>query len=258
MNNKHLILATLRIILCLFPTHSAFADSWLLTQSVRVTTPLALYQNATADGSIQAVNGINTDTISAGSTQNLDIGSNTLLLRQKAGAESSTQAINWMQAQMIEGARQDITVIGNLRSVELDQTGTIGDSNTQAINAAFTPVDGSIQQLSQEVSTTAISLSMLQAGGAHNLQSANLIESGQLSAAGSDVIQAINIGVANIQQDSTSDSIQAANALITLEDGSGGAIRQEFSGIILNPLSFLSQNNVDSSSQALNYAGERL
>jgi len=233
------------------------ADSWQIMQEVDVSNVGAdttLRQtNSSDNNSVQTLNNINLNTsystINTGSNQTVKLGGNTLTLTQDAGTSKSKQAVNRAVAKTVTDLTQVLEASAG--DIRLNQTGSAGNDNTQAINEVNAD---SINRLRQKIVAPNGSLVSNQNNVEKNIQASNLITVGRsLSANG--VEQKILIKEATFNQQSSSQTFQAGNALL-MGDGSGvtgGGITQNFTvnGGALN----LNQNQASGAYQSVNYSG---
>lgn len=252
---KHrLTLGAISLVPCL--SMNVQADSWSITQDFTNGngSPSLEQTGGTSANSVQTINHINLDTnsgtLATGSSQIAKIGdANNLELIQTSGTENSTQAVNRISAHDIEGASQSLTFGNGAIVLTLKQNGAaaIGNGNTQAVNEAI--ATGVIDELSQTVSASNVDLNLLQKGAEENTQALNLIRADTLSTGADDVTQVVVLDEVYLSQANTTGSLQSVNALISQGVGTGGALKQSFTGEI----SQMDQDQVTDSTQTINH-----
>ena len=259
MNHPHLSAGLLGV--CLLTSIPAYADSWVVTQTVHVTNAVTMNQTNASD-SKQAMNAVNlgnstlnnssqTVTASNGVTMNqtdasgskqamnmvlstgtvsntsqtVNMNSKALTLKQSGSTSNSHQAANMMQATTIEGnSSQSVTGISDL-TLEATDSG-----NVQAVNmASATDMGG----LSQTVSASG-DVKFKLASCTNCYQAGNYMNTDNITASMSQTFTGGAIDYTGNTGTNTG-SVQAGNILIRKTSGTvTGTVSQSFNGVSIN------------------------
>jgi hypothetical protein len=230
---------------CLLLSTTAFADSWVVTQNVTTNSATTFSQQA-GTGAIQAGNAIRLNSTNgkvSSANQSMTTSGNTLTLTQDA-SHSSHQAVNYLFANHLNSASQQVN---NISTLSLTQNG--GSGNVQALNQVLVTGTGTqIDTLNQSVSAESM---LFQGTGSNNIQAGNYLQADSVSTTAGDVVQDFTVSGDVSYSLTGSNNVQAGNVVIKKTAAFTGQVTQNFSAG--NVTASFSESDSNNSIKAANY-----
>ena len=195
----------------------AYADSWVVTQTVNVTNAITMNQTSTSD-SKQAMNAVNLgNNTLENSSQEVTTGNGVTLNQTGDSIQNSKQAMNMI---LSTGTVRNTTQTVNMSSKDLTlkQSGSNNHQAANMINA--TTIEGSSSQ-----TVNGINNLTLETSGSGNIQAVNMASATSMGGLSQSVSRS---GTATFTLNSCTGCIQAMNYINT--DNITGNMNQSFNG----------------------------